>query len=74
VPSISEPPSRSRQDTIDAEAAARAFLPARAAASNGQVDRIRLFKLPKASAVKARTQAINQLEPFSNATTRRWTT
>lgn len=57
---------RGKTDTIDAEAAAQAVLSGRATAiaktSDGHVERIRLFKMAKASAIKARTQAINQLK------------
>ncbi|MFI6763893.1 IS110 family transposase [Micromonospora sp. NPDC050417] len=57
---------RGKTDTIDAEAAARAVLSGQATAlaktSDGHVERIRLFKLAKTSAIKARTQAINQLK------------
>ncbi|MBM0258497.1 IS110 family transposase [Micromonospora sp. 4G55] len=57
---------RGKTDAIDAEAAARAVLSGRATAvaktSDGHVERVRLFKLAKASAIKARTQAINQLK------------
>lgn len=48
------------------EAAARAVLSGRTTAtaktSDGPVEMLRLFKLAKASAVKSRTQAINQLK------------
>lgn len=57
---------RGKTDAIDAEAAARAVLSGRATAvakaGNGHVERIRLFKLAKASATKSRAQAINQLK------------
>jgi transposase len=57
---------RGKTDAIDAEAAARAVLSGRATAlakaGDGHVERIRLFKLAKASATKSRTQAINQLK------------
>jgi transposase len=57
---------RGKNDTIDAEAAARAVLSGRATATaktgDGPVEMIRMFKLAKASALKARTQAINQLK------------
>jgi transposase len=56
---------RGKTDSIDAEAAARAVISGRATAQaktgDGQVEAIRLFKLAKDSATKARTQAINQL-------------
>lgn len=57
---------RGKTDAIDAEAAARAVLSGRATAlakaGDGHVERIRLFKLAKASATKSRTQTINQLK------------
>ncbi|WP_329325960.1 IS110 family transposase [Streptomyces luteogriseus] len=57
-----------KSDPIDAEAAARAVLSGRARAraraktGDGPVHSARIFKLAKDSAVKARTQAINQLK------------
>ncbi|WP_234319914.1 IS110 family transposase [Streptomyces sp. NRRL F-5635] len=55
-----------KSDPIDAQAAARAVLSgraqARAKSSDGPVHSARIFKLAKDSAVKARTQAINQLK------------
>ena len=57
---------RGKTDTIDAEAAARAVLSGRATATaktgDGPVEMLRMFKLAKASAIKSRTQAINQLK------------
>jgi transposase len=57
---------RGKTDTLDAEAAARAVLSGRASATakagDGPVEMLRVFKLAKASAVKARTQTINQLK------------
>ncbi|WP_141983673.1 IS110 family transposase [Saccharothrix saharensis] len=57
---------RGKTDAGDAEAAARAVLSGRAAAKAktgaGPVEMIRMFKLAKASAIKSRTQAINQLK------------
>ena len=57
---------RGKTDTVDAEAAARAVLSGRATASakagDGPVEMVRMFKLAKASAIKSRTQAINQLK------------
>ncbi|MCX4783615.1 IS110 family transposase [Streptomyces sp. NBC_01264] len=51
---------------VDAEAAARAVLSGRATESpktgDGPAETLRLFKLAKGSAIKARTQAINQLK------------
>ncbi|MGW7527267.1 IS110 family transposase [Streptomyces sp. NPDC054783] len=55
-----------KSDPLDAQAAARAVLSgrarARAKSGDGPVHSTRLFKLAKDSAVKARTQAINQLK------------
>ncbi|MEU3735375.1 IS110 family transposase [Streptomyces sp. NPDC033538] len=55
-----------KSDPFDAQAAARAVLSgrarARAKSGDGPVHRARMFKLAKDSAVKARTQAINQLK------------
>ncbi|MFJ4526184.1 IS110 family transposase [Streptomyces sp. NPDC088810] len=57
---------RGKTDAIDAEAAARAVLSGRATAtakaSDGPVEMLRLLKLAKGSAIKSRTQAINQLK------------
>ena len=57
---------RGKTDVIDAEAAARAVLSGRATAiaksSDGHVEMLRMFKLAKASAIKSRSQAINQLK------------
>jgi transposase len=57
---------RGKTDTVDAEAAAHAVLSGRASASakagDGPVEMVRIFKLAKASAIKSRTQAINQLK------------
>lgn len=57
---------RGKTDANDAEAAARAVLSGRATAiakaGDGPVEMIRMFKLAKSSAVKSRTQAINQLK------------
>jgi transposase len=56
---------RGKSDTIDAEAAARAVLSGVATAapkaSDGTVEMIRMLKTAKNSAVKARTQALNQI-------------
>jgi transposase len=56
---------RGKSDTIDAEAAARAVLSGVAAATpkagDGAVEMIRMLKTAKNSAVKARTQALNQI-------------
>jgi transposase len=55
-----------KTDSLDAEAAARAVLSGRARGSakagDGPVEMLRMFKLAKSSAIKARTQAINQLK------------
>ncbi|MFC7626112.1 IS110 family transposase [Microlunatus sp. GCM10028923] len=65
-PDRAERRRRGKSDEIDAEAAARAVLSGRAAATaktgDGRVEMLRLFKLAKESAVKARTQAINQIK------------
>jgi transposase len=57
---------RGKTDTLEAEAAARAVLSGRASGNaktgDGPVEMLRMFKLAKASAVKARTQTINQLK------------
>ncbi|MBE1604208.1 IS110 family transposase [Actinopolymorpha pittospori] len=57
---------RGKTDVIDAESAARALLSGRATAAaktgDGPVEMLRMFKLAKASALKARTQTINQLK------------
>jgi transposase len=57
---------RGKSDPLDAQNAARAVLSgracARAKAGDGPVQIGRMYKLTKASAVKARTQAINQLK------------
>lgn len=57
---------RGKSDAIDAEAAARAVLSGRAHAiaktGDGQIEVIRMLRTAKTSAVKARSQAINQLK------------
>jgi transposase len=57
---------RGKTDALDAESAARAVLSGRASGSakagDGPVEMLRMFKLAKASALKARTQTINQLK------------
>lgn len=57
---------RGKSDPFDAQNAARAVLSgrarARAKSGDGPVQIARMYKLTKASAVKARTQAINQLK------------
>ncbi|MFD9822603.1 IS110 family RNA-guided transposase [Streptomyces violascens] len=71
VTEVNQPDKAARRrhgktDAIDAEAAARAVLSGRATAtakaSDGPVEALRLLKLAKGSAIKARTQAINQLK------------
>jgi transposase len=56
---------RGKTDAVDAENAARSVLSGQANAiaktGDGTVEMIRMFKVAKDSAVKARTQAINQL-------------
>jgi len=56
---------RGKTDAVDAENAARAVLSGQTTAiaksGEGSVEMIRMFKIAKDSAVKARTQAINQL-------------
>jgi transposase len=55
-----------KSDPIDAQAAAQAVLSGRATATaktgDGPVEMLRMFKLAKGSAIKSRTQAINQLK------------
>jgi transposase len=62
----SERRRRGKTDTLDAETAARAVLSGRAIAiakaGDGHVEMLRMFKQAKASAVKSRSQAINQLK------------
>ncbi|MFF4041211.1 IS110 family transposase [Streptomyces sp. NPDC001816] len=57
---------RGKTDAIDAESAARAALSGIARAlpksGDGQVEALRMLRLAKNSAVKARTQALNQLK------------
>jgi transposase len=57
---------RGKTDAIDAQAAAYAVLSGRATSTaktgDGPVEMTRMFKLAKASAVKSRTQAVNQLK------------
>ncbi|WP_405099628.1 IS110 family transposase [Micromonospora sp. NBC_01412] len=57
---------RGKTDTADAEAAGRAVISGQATttpkSADGPVEMLRLFKLAKDSAIKARTQAINQLK------------
>lgn len=55
-----------KSDPVDAEAAARAVLSGRATAvpksADGPIEDLRAYKIAKDSAIKARTQAINQLK------------
>jgi transposase len=57
---------RGKTDAVDAGSAARAVLSGQATAvaksGDGPVEMMRMFKLAKTSAVKARTQAINQIK------------
>ncbi|MGW0633943.1 IS110 family transposase [Streptomyces sp. NPDC002758] len=57
---------RGKTDAVDAEAAARAVISGRATVTpktgDGAVEMLRVFKVAKDSAVKARTQAVNQLK------------
>ena len=57
---------RGKTDTLDAESAARAVLSGRATAiaksGDGHVEMLRMFKLAKASAIKSRGQATNQVK------------
>ncbi|GAB3150883.1 IS110 family transposase [Microbispora hainanensis] len=57
---------RGKTDAVDAEAAARAVLSAQATAvpkaGDGHVEAMRIYKLARDSAVKSRSQAINQLK------------
>ena len=61
-------PRRGKSDPIDAEAAARAVLASEAAgepkSTDGRVEMIRTLRSARRSAVKARTQAANQLQGF----------
>ncbi|WP_143591783.1 IS110 family transposase [Thermoactinospora rubra] len=56
---------RGKSDAVDAENAARAVLAGEATAiaktGDGAVEMVRLFKMAKDSAIKARTQTLNQL-------------
>jgi transposase len=56
---------RGKSDTVDAEAAARAALNGEATgtpkAGSGPVESVRVLRLARRSAVKARTQAVNQI-------------
>ena len=62
------PRRNSKSDLIDAEAAARAVLAGEAAgepkSTDGRVERIQTLRSARRSAVKARTQAANQLQGF----------
>lgn len=65
-PDRSDRRRRGKTDTVDAEAAARAVISGRASvipkSGDGAVETMRLYKLAKDSAVKSRTQAVNQLK------------
>jgi transposase len=65
---------RGKTDALDAENAARVVLSRQATAvakrGDGAVEMIRLFKVAKDSATKARTQAINQLRAVLARATR----
>ena len=58
--------SKGKTDVVDAEAAARAVLSGRATsaakAGRGPIEQLRVYKIAKDSAVKARVQATNQLK------------
>jgi transposase len=58
---------RGKSDTIDAEAAARAVLAGTSTispkAGNNWVEQLRILRVARRSAIKARTQAINQMHP-----------
>ncbi|MEV0694354.1 transposase [Streptomyces sp. NPDC050388] len=71
VTEVNQPDKAARRrhgktDAVDAEAAARAVLSGRTTAtaktSGGPVEMLRLFKPAKSSAIKSRTQALNQLK------------
>ncbi|MPY30193.1 IS110 family transposase [Streptomyces adustus] len=77
VTEVNQPDKQARRrhgksDSVDAHAAAHAVLSGRATATakagHGSVEMLRLFKLAKASAIKSRTQAINQLKAVLVAT------
>ncbi|MGW1810888.1 IS110 family transposase [Streptomyces sp. NPDC002078] len=77
VTEVNQPDKQARRrhgksDSVDARAAAHAVLSGRATATakagHGSVEMLRLFKLAKASAIKSRTQAINQLKSVLVAT------
>lgn len=71
VVEVNQPDKASRRrhgksDLVDAEAAARAVLSGRATGTaktgSGAVEMLRVFKMAKNSAIKSRSQAINQLK------------
>ncbi|MFE3143929.1 transposase [Streptomyces scopuliridis] len=77
VTEVNQPDKATRRrlgktDAIDATAAAQAVLSGRATAtaktSDGPVETIRMFKMAKTSAIKSRSQAINQLKAVLVAT------
>jgi transposase len=57
---------RGKSDTVDAEAAARAVISGQASvtpkSADGPVEAMRFYKVAKDSALKSRTQAVNQLK------------
>ena len=57
---------RGKTDTVDAEAAARAVISGQASvtpkSADGPVEAMRFYKIAKDSALKSRTQAVNQLK------------
>jgi len=65
-PDKASPRRRGKTDAIDAEAAARAVLSGQATAlaktSKGPVERVRMFRGARASAITSHTQAIHQLK------------
>ena len=67
---------RGKSDTVDAENAARGVLSGQTTAvaksGDGAVEAIRMFKIAKDSAIKARTQAINQLRAVLVRSAERW--
>jgi transposase len=64
-----------KPDTVDAVAAAHAVLSGRATGTaktgDGPVEMLRMFRLARTSAIKARTQAITSSKPSSSAPMRR---
>lgn len=62
---------RGKSDTVDAEAAARAALSGTATGTpksqDGTVEAIRMLRLARRSAMKARTQTANQIQAVAEA-------